>query len=61
VLTEWAAAGRPQPDASFEYKPTGVPIEYRQLHLNQPWQRSDIGHELTANGIRKFVEDYRSI
>jgi transaldolase len=60
VLTEWLAAGRPQPDESFEYKSTGVPIEYRQLDLDQPWQRFDIGHELTVKGIQKFVEDYRS-
>jgi len=60
VLMEWVAVGSPQPDESFAYKPTGVPIEYRQLHLNQPWQRFDIGHELTTKGIRKFVEDYRS-
>jgi transaldolase len=60
VLTEWAAAGSPQPDERFEYKPTGAPIAYRQLDLNQPWQRYDIGHQLTTNGIRKFVEDYRS-
>jgi transaldolase len=39
VLRELAAAGRPQPDESFEYKPTGAPIQYRQLHLNQSWQR----------------------
>lgn len=60
VLTEWAAAGRPLPDANFAYKPTGAPIPYRQLDLNQEWERFDIEHELTVKGIRKFVEDYRS-
>jgi transaldolase len=60
VLMDWAAVSCPLPDENFAYKPTGAPIEYRQLDLSQPWQRFDIGHELTNTGIRKFVEDYRS-
>jgi transaldolase len=30
------------------------------LNLDQSWENFDLAHELTAKGIRKFVEDYQS-
>ncbi len=60
VLDEWAAAGKPMPDSSFDYKPVGAPIPYEQLDLTRPWQSFDVEHELTTQGIQKFVADYRA-
>lgn len=60
VLREWAAAGFPMPDAAFTYTPTGTRIEYREIDLEQPWQRFNIDHELTTKGVEKFAADYRA-
>ena len=66
VLTEWATAGFPMPDQGFSYKAvnaSGKPlraIPYKELDLQLPWQSFDIAHELTDQGIQKFVADYRS-
>jgi len=60
ILREWADAGFPQPDAAFVYPPTGSRIEYRELDLEQPWQRFNIEQELTTKGIEKFAADYRA-
>lgn len=60
VLREWAGAGFPMPDAAFTYTPTGTRIEYREIDLEQPWQRFNIDHELTTKGVEKFAADYRA-
>ena len=66
VLTEWAAAGCPMPDEGFECKaadPGGKilkPIAYRDLDMRLAWESFDIAHELTTQGIQKFVKDYQS-
>lgn len=60
VLREWAAAGFPMPDAAFAYTPIGTRIEYREIDLEQPWQRFNIDHELTTKGVEKFAADYRA-
>jgi transaldolase len=60
ILREWAAAGFPQPDATFAYPPKGSRIEYQELDLAQPWQRFNIEHELTTKGVEKFAADYRA-
>jgi transaldolase len=66
VLQEWAAAGFPMPDQNFKYKPVDAkgkalkPIPYKELDLDQPWERFDLAHELTTKGIQKFVADYQS-
>jgi len=66
ALQEWAAAGFPMPDQDFKYKaidPKGEalkPIPYQELDLDQPWESFDLAHELTTEGIQKFVADYRS-
>ena len=60
ILREWADAGFPQPDASLAYQPKGSRIEYRELDLEQPWQRFNIEHELTTKGVEKFAADYRA-
>lgn len=60
VLREWAGAGFPMPDAAFAYTPIGTRIEYREIDLEQPWQRFNIDHELTTKGVEKFAADYRA-
>ena len=64
VLESWAAEGAPLPDDTFVYRAIDSkgqalrPIAYKQLDLNAPWESFDVRHELTRNGIEKFVADY---
>lgn len=66
VLEEWAAKGFPLPGSDFSYLGKAAdghdlkPIPYKNLNLDQPWEKFDIAHELTTKGIRKFVEDYQN-
>lgn len=60
VLQQWSSEGMPLPDKNFAYKPTGAQIPYEDLDLERPWERFNIEHELTRNGIQKFVSDYRA-
>ena len=66
VLEKWATQGSRLPDGSFVYQgidPQGQalkPIEYKALDLNAPWESFDLRHELTREGIQKFVADYES-
>ena len=66
VLEEWAVKEFPLPGSDFSYKgktPDGRPLKplpYKSLNLDQSWENFDLAHELTAKGIRKFVEDYQS-
>lgn len=66
VLEEWAAKGLPLPGKDFIYEgktPDGQllkPQPYKQLNLDQPWEKFNIAHELTTKGIRRFVEDYNN-
>ena len=58
VLQQWSGEGMPLPDKNFVYAPTGTQIPYEDLE--QPWEQFNIEHELTRNGIQKFVADYRA-
>jgi len=66
VLTDWAAAGCPMPDERFQCKaadPDGKSLKsiaYKDLDINLGWESFDVAHELTTQGIQKFVKDYRS-
>ena len=66
VLEQWAAAAMPLPDRDFVYKALdakGNPLKaipYDELDLDQPWESFNLQHELTTQGIRKFVADYES-
>src|SRR5215471_17592426 len=59
VLEEWAATGLPLPDQNFTYHAAGAdgkplkPIPHKDLDLNAPWERFNLEHELTTQGIRK--------
>ena len=60
ILREWADAGLPMPDTAFTYEPQGTRIAYREIDLDQSWQRFNIEHELTTKGVEKFAADYRA-
>ena len=66
VLSEWAASGFPTPNRSFVYKGVAASgqllksIPYKELDMRLPWESFDITHELTIQGIQKFVADYQS-
>jgi transaldolase len=66
VLEEWAAKGFPMPDQDFVYKAADAggkalrAIPYKRVNLDGGWQKLDISHELTTQGIAKFVADYQS-
>lgn len=59
VLTLWAEKGFPMPEADFQYRSSAKPIPYEELDLAQPWEKFNIGHELTTKGLEKFAADYR--
>lgn len=66
VLNEWSLEGLSLPKEDFLYKamdPAGKPLKpiaYKEIDLHAPWQSFKIDHDLTTQGIRKFVADYES-
>ena len=66
VLEQWAAKNSPLPDESFQYEAVDAqgkqlkPIPYREIQLNAPWRDFDVRHDLTTQGIQRFVKDYMS-
>ena len=66
VLEQWSAKGMPLPDQNFVYKAVDAggkplkPIPYKDLDLNASLESFNIEHDLTTQGIRKFVADYES-
>lgn len=66
VLEQWAASGRELPGQNFQYRAVDgqgkelKPIAYKDINLDAPWESFDIQHELTTQGIKKFVADYKS-
>jgi transaldolase len=67
ILQQWAASEFSLPGKDFVYAAVDKnhqplnPIAYEKLDLNAPWESFDPHHELTDKGVRKFVEDYKSI
>jgi len=66
VLDEWAAKGSPMPGSDFVYRGVNKegqalkPIPYKDIDLNQPVDSYDLRHDLTTQGIEKFVADFES-
>jgi transaldolase len=66
ILEQWAAAGFALPDQNFRYEAVDAngkalrPIPYKEMDLNASWESFDLKHELTDQGIKKFVADYKS-
>lgn len=64
VLEAWAAKGLPMPKSDFEYRGLNSegkplkPIAYRELNLNNSWESFDLKHDLTTQGIERFVADF---
>jgi transaldolase len=66
ILEQWAAAGFPLADETFQYEAIDgqgralSTIAYKEIDLDAPWESFDLKHELTDKGIKRFVDDYRS-
>ena len=66
ILEQWAAEKFRLPDAGFHYDPVDAKgrqlksIPYKELDLSAPWESFDLKHQLTNQGIEKFVADYKS-
>lgn len=67
ILEDWASKGSPMPGADFSYKNATAdgkplrPLPYKTLDLNASWESFNIQHDLTTQGIQKFVQDYRGM
>ena len=66
ILEQWASAGFPLPERSFQYQAVDskgkalAPIPYKRIDLTAPWESFNLKHELTDKGIERFVQDYKS-
>lgn len=62
LFTEWEAANFSTPPKEFFYDVPGLTeIPYRELTLENEWQKYDISHPLTTAGLAKFWEDWSSV
>jgi len=64
VLKEWRERKMPMPGTSkdFSYDPGKLkPIPYHEINLNLSWQKYNIWHELTDQGIERFSEDWNNL
>ena len=62
VLEAWAAQGLPLPDSNFLYRPKNLAtIPYQDIALGQHFFNFAIQNELTAQGIRKFANDWNAL
>ena len=66
ILEEWARRQFSQPGEDFVYSALDKngrslrTIPYQDLDLNAPWESFDLKHELTDQGIKRFVVDFKS-
>jgi transaldolase len=61
ILEEWAAKDFVLPDSSYIYDHGNLePIPYKEIHLDDNWEKYDIHSDLTDAGIKKFDADYNS-
>lgn len=66
ILEAWARSGCPVPEENFVYAALGKDgkplreIPYQELDLEARFNTFDLRHELTDEGIKKFVSDYKS-
>lgn len=62
IFQEWGEGGFALPPNDFVYDvPDLTEIPYRELNLDSDWKSFDLTHELTAAGLTKFWEDWKSI
>jgi len=57
----WAADNFPLPDKNYQYSFAGAPIPFEKFDLNADWRATDIKHELTDQGLKKFADDWNSL
>lgn len=57
-LIEWHKKKMIVPEKYIYYSQTLVPISYKEIQLDLPWQEYDIQHELTDAGVEKFSADW---
>ncbi len=62
ILKEWGEKGIPLPNNDYSYNCGKFkPIPYQELDLGKNWQEFNIEHELTAQGIKRFANDWNAL
>jgi len=62
ILREWAEAGMPVPDESFEYNSNDLTdFPYEEHDLSADWKSFDLSHDLTKNGLERFASDWNNL
>lgn len=65
VLKEWGEKDMPIPGEDFRYekpeKQDLSPIPYKELDLEQDWQKFDLDHFKTDEGVKSFSEDWNEL
>lgn len=62
VLEEWGRTGMSLPDNGFSHSGNDLKeIPYKDLDLDQPWDKFDLHHDLTDKGITRFSADWNAL
>lgn len=62
VFKLWADGGFTVPSEDFLYHPEGLTeMPYHEVSLDNEWQSYDLSHALTASGVAKFWEDWKTV
>lgn len=62
VFKLWEEAGFTVPSEDYIYNPAGLAeMPYHEVSLGNDWQSYDISHPLTASGVAKFWEDWKTV
>lgn len=62
VLEQWAQKNFILPDANYIYSQNNLKtIPYQEIDLNKPFASYNIQHDLTDQGIAKFVADWNKL
>lgn len=61
ILKEWADGGMKPPADDYVYNSSLKPIQCRDVVLEDRWQNYCLSHELTTQGMAKFIADWKSM
>lgn len=62
ILKEWGEKGLPLPARDYVYESGKLRnIPYNDIDLSEKWQKYDIFHELTVQGMEKFSADWNAL
>jgi len=62
IFKNWADAGFPLPDESYQYISKDLkPIPYQELVIGGDWKSFNLEHDLTTAGLQKFMQDWKSL